>query len=180
LLSIFPLGTSITHRQVGSNNGGCKGNRWLPKLVENGAHVHIYTTKPSQLNSFKNNPLDAVYAVVEYVSGNLRSRYMEIAEKYEATKLSIQNEMDLQRVFTCPLSLHCSLNLTAMCFSPDMINDFCPLLGLCRPLPSLEGVGRIRGWRSRSPSRESLSKSSELPSERFLGLLSERESQRLN
>lgn len=51
---------------------------------------------------------------------------MEIAEGYKAGKLSIENEMDLQRVFTCPLGLHRSLNLVAVCFLPDEINDFNP------------------------------------------------------
>ncbi|MFQ6080974.1 MAG: hypothetical protein ACE5OW_04845 [Candidatus Bathyarchaeia archaeon] len=104
----------------------------------NGAHVHIHHKAFSAEFLQKINPLDAAYAVVEYVNGNLRARYREIAEKHEARKLSIENEMDLQRVFTCPLSLHRSLNLAAVCFSPDMINDFAP---------DWASIGRYRHWK---------------------------------
>jgi hypothetical protein len=41
-------------------------------------------------------------------------------------ELSVENEMDLQRVFTCPLSFHRSLNRVAVCFSASTINNFVP------------------------------------------------------
>jgi len=103
----------------------------------NGAHVHIHHKAFSTELLRRINPLDAAYAVVEYVNGKLRSRYMEIAEEHEARKLSIENEMDLQRVFTCPLSLHRSLNLAAVCFSPDMVSEF---------TPDWTSVERYRHW----------------------------------
>ena len=103
----------------------------------NGAHVHIHHRAFSTELLRKINPLDAAYAVVEYVIGKLRPRYVEIAEKHEARKLSIENEMDLQRVFTCPLSLHRSLNLAAVCFSPNMISEF---------TPEWASVERYRHW----------------------------------
>jgi len=91
-----------------------------------GAHVHIHEKALSE-DLLKNvNPLDAAYAVVEYVNRELSRKYVEIAERYQARELSVENEMDLQRVFTCRLSLHRSLNRVAVCFSTSTINDFVP------------------------------------------------------
>mgnify|MGYP001059452827 CR=1 FL=1 len=94
------------------------------KWSGNGAHVHIHEKAFSPELLQKINPLDVAYAIVEYVNGKLRSRYLEIAEKYGAKELRIENEMDPQRVFTCPLSLHRKLDVVAVCFSLDNINSF--------------------------------------------------------
>jgi len=91
-----------------------------------GVHVHIHERAFSEDLSKKVKPLDAAYAVVEYVNRKLGRKYVEIAERYEAQELSVENEMDLQRVFTCPLSLHRSLNRVAVCFSTSTIKDFVP------------------------------------------------------
>lgn len=91
-----------------------------------GAHVHIHHKAFSTDLLRRMNPLDAAYATVEYVNAKLRSKYAEIAAKHHARELSVENEMDLQRVFTCPLSLHRSLNLVAVCFSTDVLDDFTP------------------------------------------------------
>jgi len=91
-----------------------------------GAHVHIHEKAPSDELLKKVNPLDAAYAVVEYVNRRLAGKYKEIAQRYGAGELSVENEMDLQRVITCPLSLHRSLNCVAVCFSTSTINDFVP------------------------------------------------------
>lgn len=103
-----------------------------------GGHVHIHHKAFSTDLLQKINPLDAAYAIVEYVNAKLRSKYAEIAAKHDAKELSVENEMDLQRVFTCPLSLHRSLNLVAVCFSPTMLNDF---------TPDWASLGRYRHWR---------------------------------
>jgi len=91
-----------------------------------GVHVHIHEKAFSEDMLKKVNPLDAAHALVEYVNRKLRSKYVEIAEHYQAKELSVENEMDLQRVFTCPLSLHRSLHRVAVCFSTSTINDFVP------------------------------------------------------
>jgi len=91
-----------------------------------GVHVHIHERALSQDLLKKVNPLDAAYAVVEYVNRKLNRKYVEIAERHQARELNVENEMDLQRVFTCPLSLHRSLNRVAVCFSAFTINDFIP------------------------------------------------------
>jgi len=88
--------------------------------------VHIHERAFSEDLSEKISPLDAAYAVVEYVNRKLGRKFVEIAERYEAQELSVENEMDLQRVFTCPLSLHRSLNRVAVCFSTSIVKDFVP------------------------------------------------------
>jgi hypothetical protein len=107
------------------------------KWSGNGAHVHIHHRAFSTELLLKINPLDAAYAIVEYVNGNLRSRYTEIAGRFQAAGLKVENEMDLQRVFTCSLSLHRKLNLVAVCFPPEMIERF---------TPEWASVERYRHW----------------------------------
>ena len=94
------------------------------KWSGNGAHVHIHEKAFSPELLRKINPLDIAYAIVEYVNSKLRSQYLEIAEQYGAKELKIENEMDPQRVFTCPLSLHRGLDIVAVCFSPDTVDSF--------------------------------------------------------
>jgi len=105
-----------------------------------GAHVHIHERAFSGDLLKKVNPLDAAYAVVEHVNRKLGRKYVEIAERYQARELSVENEMDLQRVFTCPLSLHRSLNRVAVCFSASTINDFAP------KWTELERYHHWKGW----------------------------------
>jgi len=105
-----------------------------------GVHVHIHEKAFSQDLLKKVNPLDAAHAVVEYANRKLGKKYAEIAQRYQAQELSVENEMDLQRVFTCPLSLHRSLNRVAVCFSASTINDFVP------QWTELEHYHHWRGW----------------------------------
>ena len=110
-----------------------------------GAHVHIHQSSFSTGLLRRINPLDAAYAIVEYVNTKLRSKYVEIAAKHDTRELSVENEMDLQRVFTCPLSLHRSLNLVAVCFPPDVLDDF---------NPDWASLGRYRHWKDWDRFRE--------------------------
>lgn len=110
------------------------------KWSGNGVHVHIHHRAFSTDLLRKINPLDAAYAIVGYVNIKLHSKYAEIAAKHGARELSVENEMDLQRVFTCPLSLHRSLNLVAVCFSSNMLDDFTPAWA------SLERYRHLKEW----------------------------------
>jgi hypothetical protein len=105
-----------------------------------GVHVHIHERALSENLLKKVNPLDAAYAIVDYVNRKLDRKYVEIAQRYQAQELSAENELDLQRVFTCPLSLHRSLNRVAVCFSASTINDFVP------PWTDLERYHHWKGW----------------------------------
>lgn len=110
------------------------------KWSGNGAHIHIHHRAFSTELLLRINPLDAAYAIVEYVNGKLRSRYMEIAERFQAAELKVENEMDVQRIFTCPLSLHRRLNLVAVCFPPEMVERFTP------EWASAERYRHWKGW----------------------------------
>jgi len=103
-----------------------------------GAHVHIHERAISEDLLKKINPLDIAYAVVEHVNRRLHGKYVKIAEQYKTKELSVENEMDLQRVFTCPLSLHRSLNVVAVCFSTSTINDF---------VTQWTDIGHYRHWK---------------------------------
>jgi len=105
-----------------------------------GAHVHIHERAFSEDLLKKVNPLDAAYAVVEYVNRRLSRKYVEIAQRYQTREFSVENEMDLQRVFTCPLSLHRNLNRVAVCFSAPTINNFVP------QWTDLEHYHHWKGW----------------------------------
>lgn len=96
------------------------------KWSGNGTHVHVHHRSFSTSLLQRIKPLDAAYAIVEYVNSRLRSQFLKIAKNYKARELKVQNEMDLQRVFTCPLSLHRSLDLVAICLPPDKVNSFSP------------------------------------------------------
>jgi hypothetical protein len=65
------------------------------KWSGNGAHVHIHHRAFSTELLLKISPLDAAYAIVEYVNGKLRSRYTEIAGRFQAAGLKVENEIDL-------------------------------------------------------------------------------------
>jgi len=105
-----------------------------------GAHVHLHPRAFSSKLLQKIAPLDAAYAIVEYVNTKLSSKFAEIAKAFEARELNIENEMDLQRVFTCPLSLHRSLNKVAVCVSPDEIDKFIP------EWTRVDGYRHWKGW----------------------------------
>jgi hypothetical protein len=102
-----------------------------------GAHVHVHH-KAFSLDLFRRiAPLDVAYAVVEYVNRALKTKLAEIVKKHGATELGLENETDVQRVFTCPLSLHRSLSSVAVCISPESIDEF---------TPEWTKPGRFRHW----------------------------------
>jgi len=105
-----------------------------------GAHVHVHQKAFSPNLLRKIAPLDAAYAVVEYANRALRPRFARIAEAHRARELSVENEIDLQRVFTCPLSLHRSLRNVAVCIAPDSMDDFTP------DWTKVESFRHWKGW----------------------------------
>jgi len=91
-----------------------------------GCHVHIHEKAFSPELLKEHNPLDISYSVVEYVLRRTQDRIKELAKSSEGAErpLAVENDMDLKRVFTVPLSLHRSLDLAAICFKPDEIDEF--------------------------------------------------------
>ncbi len=91
-----------------------------------GCHVHVHEKAFSPELLERHNPLDISYSLVEYVLRRVEDKIREIAKLSEEAErpLAVENDMDLKRVFTVPLSLHRSLDLAAICFKPDEIDDF--------------------------------------------------------
>jgi len=96
------------------------------KWSGNGMHVHIHHRAFSEYVLEKVHPLDIAYSVVEYVNSKLQEKYRAILQKHEALKLRVENKVDMQRVFTSPLSLHRKLNTVAVCINPKDLKDFSP------------------------------------------------------
>jgi len=96
------------------------------KWSGNGMHIHIHHKAFSEKLLKRIHPLDIAYSMVEYVNMKLHGEYREIAARYSANSLRVENKIDIQRVFTCPLSLHRKLNVVAVCIDPATLNDFSP------------------------------------------------------
>ena len=95
---------------------------WL-KWSGRGLHVHVNEGAFSPEFLAKHNPLDASWAVVEYVIGKVQEKVVEVNLKY-GTMIKVENLMDPQRVFTAPLSLHRELDVACVAFKPDSIDSF--------------------------------------------------------
>ncbi|MEM1546009.1 MAG: hypothetical protein QXP91_06075 [Candidatus Methanomethylicia archaeon] len=91
-----------------------------------GVHVHVHEKAFSKSLLSKYNPLDIAYSIVEYTLRRLKEKILDIALKTKSTSrpLKVENEIDLKRVFTAPLSLHREIDLCCVCFKPDEIDSF--------------------------------------------------------
>ena len=91
-----------------------------------GIHVQIHERAFSKDILSKYHPLDIAYSIVEYVLKKTTKRLVEIAKEApsEERPLKVENEIDIKRVFTVPLSLHKFLDYSAVCFKPNEIDNF--------------------------------------------------------
>ncbi|MEZ0394001.1 MAG: hypothetical protein ABWK00_03000, partial [Desulfurococcaceae archaeon] len=88
-----------------------------------GAHVRLCegSLPPAELGA---SPIDAAFAVVEYVLRRARDRLEEIARRAPESSLKVENLVDPKRVFTAPLSLHRRHDLAAIAVGPDELESF--------------------------------------------------------
>lgn len=86
-----------------------------------GAHVRLHHLALSAEVRRCISPFDAAYAVVEYIIRKL-SRASSAA--FGARGPRVENKMDPQRVFTCPLSLHRDLDVVCICIPLNKLWDF--------------------------------------------------------
>lgn len=93
----------------------------IVKWSGEGCHVHLHQNSLS-LSSI--HPLDLAYSIVEYVKIKLQNLITNIALKYKAANLKVENNIDSQRLFTCPLSLHQRLNVVCICIPSDSLSNF--------------------------------------------------------
>ena len=91
-----------------------------------GAHVHVHHRAFSSQLIERIGALNLAYAIVEYANRTLKARFREITETSASPELNIENEIDIQRVFSCPLSLHRSLSRVVVCFPPSDVDNFNP------------------------------------------------------
>ncbi|PDM26519.1 hypothetical protein CP083_03465 [Candidatus Bathyarchaeota archaeon B24-2] len=90
-----------------------------------GCHVHLHEEAVSRRLREKIHPIDIAYAVVEYVNVKLARKYFEIAEK-SSYSLRVENNIDPQRLYTCPLSLHKTLDRVCVCVRKEDLDSFDP------------------------------------------------------
>lgn len=95
------------------------------KWSGNGAHVHLHEGAISNKVLRSRSPLDVAYAVVEYVKIRVEPRIQEIALSDECN-IKIENKIDRQRMFTCPLSLHRDYDRVCICMKPSQLHHFNP------------------------------------------------------
>ncbi|MEM4310788.1 MAG: hypothetical protein QXX95_00155 [Nitrososphaerales archaeon] len=86
-----------------------------------GCHIHLHQ---NSLTILKENPLDIAYSIVEFVIEKLRDKIFDYGLKGKV--LRVENRMDMQRLFTCPLSLHRTLNRVCVCIEPKDLENFNP------------------------------------------------------
>ncbi|MCS7113983.1 MAG: hypothetical protein RMJ15_06920 [Nitrososphaerota archaeon] len=91
------------------------------KWSGNGCHVHIHEQALSRDILSRAHPLDFAYAIVEYVNLKLSPKIVE-----NFTGVRVENRMDAGRVFTCPLSLHRTLDVVCVCMKPNELDAFSP------------------------------------------------------
>lgn len=96
-------------------------------LVWSGRGVHIHLNeKAISGNYWRPNPVKTAYKIIEYILKRTRNKLSEIVAKsrsYEK-KLKIENIIDVQRVFTSPLSIHRELDIVTITINPDEIKNF--------------------------------------------------------
>jgi len=79
-----------------------------------GAHIHIHGEAFSPEIRRKIDPIDISYSITQYVINRLSP----------LSDVVVENRIDLQRVFTAPLSLHRILDRVAVCLRPEKISEF--------------------------------------------------------
>ncbi|MEM3506602.1 MAG: hypothetical protein QXT31_02985, partial [Candidatus Bathyarchaeia archaeon] len=114
------------------------------KWSENGMHIHLnpYSISLDLLKKLNLNPIDIAFAIVEYISSKLNERLIEIKKKYCCERLKLENKIDQQRLFTCPLSLHRKLNYVCVCIHRDDLKNF-DLSWI-----NIKGYKHYKGWNS--------------------------------
>lgn len=115
--------TIATCREIVSfleSNGICRSI--IVKWSGEGAHVHVHHNAFSPELRRKYNSLDLAYALVEYTIMKLEWKFHDLS--ISAENLRVDNEHDSQRLFTCPLSLHRSLDRVAVCISLNELDSF--------------------------------------------------------
>ena len=103
----------------------------IVKWSGEGVHIHIHSGAFSPELRRKIHPLDYAYAITEYVLAKTEQVMHGVR---------IENKIDPQRVFTCPLSLHREVDRVCVCIDPDRLLDF------SLEMASLDNFKHHRDW----------------------------------
>jgi hypothetical protein len=79
-----------------------------------GAHIHVHPRAFSSDLLRRIDPLDVAYSVTQYI----------VCKIEPEDGIVVENKIDVQRVFTAPLSLHRSVDRVAVCVPPDELENF--------------------------------------------------------
>ncbi len=96
-------------------------------VVWSGRGLHIHLNENAISDAYwRSGPIELGYTVVEYILRQVRKELAEkCAESIDAQrKLKVENLMDIQRVFTSPLSIHRELDIVAVTINPDELENF--------------------------------------------------------
>ncbi len=96
------------------------------KFSGRGAHIHIHPYAISEELRSKYNPLSLAWSIVEYVKEKLAEKIAEITLKFKAESLRVDNEIDIQRLFVAPLSIHRKVDKVSVCLNPNELESFNP------------------------------------------------------
>lgn len=90
-----------------------------------GLHIHV-NEKAISRKIWGKDPLRVSFAIVEYALRKVKDDLRRVCEKSRVSdrRLKVENIIDIQRVFTAPLSLHRELDLVAVTVNPDDLEDF--------------------------------------------------------
>ncbi len=91
-----------------------------------GVHVHINENAFSEEVLQRYGPVTVARAVVDFIISEVSEKVTQLSRSARNAdrELRVENRMDIQRVFTVPLSLHRFLNLSCVVFKPDDVSSF--------------------------------------------------------
>ncbi|MGC9208795.1 MAG: hypothetical protein ACP5GH_02935 [Nitrososphaeria archaeon] len=91
-----------------------------------GVHVHINENAFSEEVLQRYGPVKVARAVVDLIISEVSEKVGQLSRsaKNAERELRVENRMDIQRLFTVPLSLHRFLNLSCVVFKPNEISSF--------------------------------------------------------
>jgi len=96
-------------------------------LVWSGRGIHLHLNEKAISERFwKTDPLRISFSIVEYILREARDDLIKLCERSKdpERRLKLENIMDIQRVFTAPLSLHRELDLVAVTIDPEKLDEF--------------------------------------------------------
>lgn len=116
---------------------------YFVKFSGRGAHVHIHPYAISGEIRLKHNSLDLAWAMVEYIREKITQKIVDISVKSDAENLRVDNEIDPQRLFVSPLSIHKEEAKISVCINPNNLDNFNPETDA-----NLDGFKHFKNWKN--------------------------------